>query len=323
MVKALAHIGGYSDYIDAGLAHYFNDLQEKDGENIGRIHYKYVPWNTRTSAALEMFADAVRDDASVFDRYVEQAMLGFRWLEKERSKSSAIEGAIAGLLPPGIATDHHIGTAQQWTFADTGVLRGYEYFYELLKEKQSPYLVEVKTAYEAYLGILKDIFARFAKEQKDSEFLYLPRDPKNKPEIEASLNKDAFYYMFPNEALAMGLGGYGSVESEKVIYTYSCADQAKNGLVYPTYRSSTAVGRTWYTTWSEHSRFIYYKRSGNKEKCKELIDALLKYNVTKEFYQCERIDDHDAYLAPWMPNASANGRVLDMMFGYYGKRNLK
>ena len=88
------------------------------------------------------------------------------------------------------------------------------------------------------------------------------------------------------------------------------------------YRSATGTGRTWYTTWAEHVRYTYYKRSGNRQKCKELIDALLKYNVTTEYYQCERYDDHDAYMAPWMPNASANGRVLDMLFDYYGKRHV-
>ena len=207
-----------------------------------------MPWNTRTSAALKMFADAVKDDDAIFDRYIEQAMLGIRWLERERGKSSAIEGAVPGLLPPGIATNHHIGTAQQWTFADTGILRGYEYFFEILKQKESPYCAEVKAAYEEYFNILKSIFDHFAEEQKDSEFLYLPRDSKNDPEIEASLNKDAFYYMFPNKALAKGLGGYGSANSEKVIYAYSCADQYKNGLIYPAYRSTTGIGRTWYTT---------------------------------------------------------------------------
>jgi hypothetical protein len=130
-------------------------------------------------------------------------------------------------------------------------------------------------------------------------------------------------YMFPNEALALGLTGYGTPEAEKLIYTYSHGGQSRNGLLYPTYHSTTCAGRTWYTTWAEHSRYTYYKRSGNRLKCKELLDALLKYNVTTEYCQCERYDDHDAYIAPWMPNASANGRVLDMLFDYYGKRALR
>ena len=169
---------------------------------------------------------------------------------------------------------------------------------------------------------MKKIFDQIAKDQENSEFLYLPRDPKNNPEIEAVLNKDPFGYSKPNEALSIGLAGYGTKNAEKIIHTYSCGGQAKNGLIYPTYRSTSGIGRTWYTTWAEHSRYVYYKKSGNLDECKRLIDALLKYNVSTEYYQCERYDDHDAYTAPWMPNASANGRLLYMLFDYYGARDL-
>lgn len=322
MIKALSHIGGYSEYIEAGLSHYFDDLQEKEGENAGRIFYQFVPWNSRTAAGLEMFFDAVRCDDKLYDKYIESAMLAFRWMEKERSKTANMPGMTPGLFPPGIATDSHFSDAQQWTFSDTAMLRGYKSLIEVLKLKNSIYLKEVQTAYDDYFSAMKRVFDEIADTQKDSEFLYLPRDSKNNPEIEAALNQDPFYYMFPNEALAVGLAGYGTKNAEKVIYTYSYGGQTQNGLIYPVYRSVAGTGRTWYTTWAEHSRYIYYKFSGNREKCKELIDALLKYNVTTEFYQCERYDDHDAYIAPWMPNASANGRLLDMLFDYYGKRRL-
>lgn len=322
MVKALAHIGGYSEYIDAGLSHYFCDMQEKEGENAGRIFNKFVPWNSRVAAALEMFADSSTSDEAFFEKYIENAMLSFRWMEKERSKSSENPEFVAGLFPPGIATDSHFSTAQQWTFSDTAMLRGYKSLINILKLKKSPYLEEVSLAYEDYFGVMKGIFDKFDREQQDSEFLYLPRDPKNNPEIEEALNQDPFYYMFPNQALASGIAGYGTRAAEKVIHTYSYGGQSRNGLVYPVYRSVSGTGRTWYTSWAEHDRYIYYKHSGNREKCKELIDTLLKYNVTTEFYQCERYDDHDAYIAPWMPNASANGRLLDMLFDYYGKKEL-
>jgi hypothetical protein len=69
--------------------------------------------------------------------------------------------------------------------------------------------------------------------------------------------------------------------------------------------------------WSEHSRYTYYKHAGNRAECKKLLEALLRYNVTTEYYQCERYDDHDAYIAPWMPNASANGRLLMMLTDWY------
>lgn len=323
MVKALSLIGGYENYIDAGLSHYFGELQEKEGANTGRIFYEYVTWNSRTAAALEMFADASRSNSVFFDRYLESAMAAFRWMERERSSSQEIEGAIPHIFPPGRATDSPFTHAQQWTFADTAMLRGYRHFSEILTEKNSPYAKEVAKAYADYFGAMRRLFEKFAQEQRDSEFLYLPRDAHNDPETELGLDKDYFHYLFPSEALGAGIAGYGTPEAEKLIHTYTRGGQSVNGLVCPLYRSTSGTGRTWYTSWSEHSRYLYYKECGNRQKCKELLDTLLKYNVSREFYQAERYDDHDAYLAPWMPNASANGRVLDMLFDYYGKRKIE
>jgi hypothetical protein len=322
IVKALALIGGYSEYIEEGLSHYFDVMQEKEGENIGRIHYKFVPWNSRTGASLEMFAAAVRSDESFYEKYINQAMLAFRWMERERAKSSMVDGMYKGIFPAGVATDNPTAAQQQWSFADACNLRAIEEFKDLLEEKNSEFFPEVQSAYNDYFSVMKGIFDKFATEQKDSEYLYLPRDPRNTMEEDAKAFKDPFRYHHINEILSIGITGYGTENAEKLIRTYSSGNQSKNGLVYPTYRSTTGVGRTWYTTWSERERFTYYLRSGNLVECKKLIDALLKYNVTTEYYQPERYDDHNAYIAPWMPNGSANGRLLLMLFSYYGAKTL-
>ena len=323
IILALSHIGGYSSYIDRALSYYFDVLQEKEGENRGRIFYNHVPWNSRAAAALEMLSYASDDDESFFNKYADDAIEAFRWMERERAKSAHIEGAVAGIFPPGVATDNSYGKAQQWTFADTAMLRGYKLFSELLCKKGDPRYPEVKAAYDDYFGVMKAIFDGFADEQRDSDTLIIPRDPKNDPELEAGLNTDSFFYMFPNSLLSSGIAGYGTSEANKIIYTYSRDGQTKNGLIYPAYASTTGTGRTWYTTWAEHDRFRYYENSGESEKCRELLEALLRYNVTTEFYQCERYDDHNAYIAPWMPNASANGRLLDMLFSYHGAKKIR
>jgi hypothetical protein len=185
-------------------------------------------------------------------------------------------------MPPGICTDHHIGKAQQWTFADTNAIRGYADFCELLKERGHEYGETVEAAYLDYLSVLQGIFKKYASDQRDSEFLYLPRDPQNVPEIEAELNKDPFFYMFPNDLLSVGGAGYGTPDAEKLIYTYSHGGQSKNGLIEPCYRSTTGVGRTWYTTWSEIRRFEYYVKSGNRTEQKKIIDAL-NFSSTARF----------------------------------------
>ena len=322
MVRALCHIGGYEDYVDAGLAHYFGELQQKDGEDKGRIFYTHVPWNTRTSTALSMFAAAARCNSALFDKYLDSAMLAFGYCERERAKSKSIEGIIPGLMPPGICSDHHISKAQQWMGTDCGTLSCYSEFVSLLKAYNSKYLKETEEAYLEYFSVVKGIFEKFATEQRDSQFLYLPRDPKNIPEIEAELNKDPFGYVYPYVILEVGAAGYGTSDAEKLLHTYSHGGQSKNCLIWPCYRSTTGTGRTWYTTSAELHLFRYYEKIGNKTEQKKLIDALLKYNVTTEYLQPERIDDHNAYIAPWMPNASGNGRLLQMLFAYYGAKKI-
>lgn len=320
MIRALALAGGYSSYIDAGLAHYFGELQQKDGEDTGRVFYPEVPWNTRTSVSLSMLAAAAECDPTLFDKYIDSALLAFEYCERERAKSKGIEGIIPGLMPPGICSDNHISKAQQWMGTDCGTLRTYYDFINLLKSHNSKHLKRVEEAYLDYFSVVKGVFEKFAENQQDSEFLYLPRDPKNIPEIEAELNKDPFAYVYPYTLLESGVAGYGTPDAEKLRYTYSHGGQSRNGLIWPCYRSTVGTGRTWYTTSAELHLFNYYEKYGNRAEQKKLIDALLKYNVTTEYLQPERMDDHNAYIAPWMPNASGNGRLLQMLFLYYGKK---
>ena len=101
VIRALSLTGGYQDYIDRALSHLFFDLQEKEGENKGRIHYDRVPWNSRSAAALEMLDSALYDNTDLYEKYIDNAMQAFFWMERERARSNDIEGAIAGLFPPG------------------------------------------------------------------------------------------------------------------------------------------------------------------------------------------------------------------------------
>ena len=160
------------------------------------------------------------------------------------------------------------------------------------------------------------------EEQKDAPHFRLPRTAQNDPVLEEALDKDPFRYLFPNALLRSGVAGFGTPAAERIIEGVSYGGQCKNGLICPVYRSTTGVGRTWYTSAGEYGRIFYHLASGERERAKKLIDAQLRYNVTTEYYQGERYDDHNAYVVPWMPNASANGRLLMVLFDYYGSRSL-
>jgi hypothetical protein len=41
--------------------------------------------------------------------------------------------------------------------------------------------------------------------------------------------------------------------------------------------------------------------------------------MTSEYYMIERYHENDPYFCPWSPNASANGRLINMLLDYYGE----
>ena len=322
VLQSLAKIGGFSKYLDKALDESFNRLQEKDGENAGRIFEPTVPWNSRTASVLETFAAAVLSERCFYEKYIQSAMMAFRYIERERAKTADGAHGVRGLVPAGINTDSCHKDAQEWAFADAMNLLGYKAMLEMAKAVDSEYLLEIQAAYDDYLTVSRNLLEEIAKGQKGSGKLFVPRDPKNDV-FEEDYSVDFFGYSIPYHLLAAGVAGYGTENAELIIKTYTENGQSKNGLIYPVYRSTSGAGRSWYTSWGEFLLFSYYKECGNKEKQKQLLEGQLKYNVTNEYYQAERYDDHDAYNAPWLPNASANGRLLLMLFSYYGVRKLR
>ena len=59
--------------------------------------------------------------------------------------------------------------------------------------------------------------------------------------------------------------------------------------------------------------YRYFGIINKPQEQKKIFDAILKYAVSNEFYITERYDDHMGTISNWMPNASANGRVLMMI----------
>ena len=56
-----------------------------------------------------------------------------------------------------------------------------------------------------------------------------------------------------------------------------------------------------------------YAENGEYDKARETLEALIKWGATPEYYLLERYADNDPYWVPWMPNASGNGRLLNML----------
>jgi len=69
----------------------------------------------------------------------------------------------------------------------------------------------------------------------------------------------------------------------------------------------------WYTTNSDYDWFLTFKRLGRRTEAEDIVRCQIAYSMTDEYYMLERYADNDPYYVPWSPNASGNGRLLNML----------
>ena len=315
LINALAKIGGYEDYLASAVSAYFDKMQIKEGEDAGKI---IVPcdyqWATNPGSVLESFAYASRNDDKLFNKHIDDAMVTYRWVEKQRAKTYDMDGVVKGLFPPALSSDFGNAGQQIWGHTDCWMLQGIKEFVEVLKEKNSPYYEEVKKGYDEYYKILSDVLDKITDTQKDNDKIYLPHDAKNDPELEKELNK-VYVSMSLKIAnyLYQGFGGFGSEVQQKVFKAHFPPKTNKNGLYSSVYTSTSGVGQTWYITFTEYTLYCYFGIIGNKKEQKRIFNALMKYTLTNEYHLTERYDPYKGTIVPWLPNASANGRLLVMI----------
>lgn len=324
LLVALSKTGGYEDYLQRAFATYFDVLQVKEGENAGQVVNFGIPWASITGAVLEAFSVAAKTDASLYDRYIENATLAFRWIERERRKTYGDMNAVKGLFPPATSCDYGKDDSQIWGYTDCWLLESYEAFADLLKQKNSEDYFEVHNAYLEYYKSVQAVFDSVAREQEGEGKLELPYDASNVAEKETELDGCYFglgkQHMVAN-VLWKGFAGYGTETAKRIYATYYSEKSCRSGLHHACYASGTGVGKTWYTSFADYDLYRYFGKCGDVKKQKEILDGQLKYGVSNEYYLSERYDDHDAFIAPWCPNASANGRLLLMLFDYYGAKS--
>jgi len=247
-------------------------------------------------------------------------MLSFRWVQRQRAKTYNMDGVVKGLFPPAVSSDFGGANYQIWGHTDCWMLQGLKVFMELLEKKNSPYYEEVKKGYDEYYQLLSRELAKITDAQKDNDKIFLPHDIKNEPELEKELNKVYISISLKiANYLVQGFGGYGSDIQKKVFKAHFPPKTNKNGLYSSVYASTSGVGQTWYVTFTEYTLYRYFGILGEKKEQKKILDALLKYTVSNEFYITERYDDHMGTICNWTPNASACGRVLMMLMDFYGK----
>ena len=52
---------------------------------------------------------------------------------------------------------------------------------------------------------------------------------------------------------------------------------------------------------------------GDLERCKEIVRDSVRFAMSDEYYMLERYHESNVWYSPWSPNASCNGRLINML----------
>ena len=321
VLDVLPLIGDFDAYVEPAIDTYFNVFWTQTGE--------VVPfgiwWAMQTGNVLFSFSKyAVERDAAYFAKYREKAVKSFQWMRATRASTVAAGNIVAGLFPPLSSCDDDL-VFQNWNITDTSNIIALQAFLEACKHFDDPITPEVAAELEDYVGVMRKYWNLRVEENKDSDELppyYAPIGDNTPYEKSFLFNamtwsainvvdapvEDCEKFLRYLERRRLQVGGLYNKMPENLGPTGSMK-HSYNGV-----RKSVV----WYTSTAEFPFFAYFMRHGMLKRCEEIIRDQIRFSMTDECYMVERFHEDNPWFIPWSPNASANGRLLTMLLGYYG-----
>lgn len=303
---------------------FFLKHQEKKGTEKGRFNSYLAPqWENITGAVLFGLSKHIlaMGNETCFS-FWRQAMLdGLDWINKRRSKSEN------GLFPAGRPHDWGL-TVQAWCITDAVNIMGIKGMLEVFSYFKDPAAKNVKKQLDDYRDSLIKILKEIVKKQKNRDEIFIP----NYLNVPESYPPSGPYFADgPTMLIRAGIIDPESDIFEKVERYFKNRGWMKNGLTglmtdglfRGNYASDPWAGHTWYVSFSDFCWFEGWMKRGEKDKAMETLWAQIRYGMSKHYYMLERFADNDPAFCPWQPNASANGRLIQMLFEFFGKSKLK
>ena len=310
-LEALGRIGDFSEELEAVFHTYFNELQQSSGEvkNLGE------DWASVTACCLYSLATYClqKGDADYWKAYREQALQAFRWVEAQRCSSAAIPGAEAGLMPPLRGNDWQ-DVFQHWTFTDCLTLSAYRALLRAADAFSDPAAQEIRDAFHDYQGVVLSVLERVPGFAGNKPFR-IPLLPNRDDRAVLDLFHPYINHMLPVLQLHELLP---ETVFERVKTWAESVGLVENGLrcKMPGQDGNTHV---FYTTAPDYDWFFLHLLYGQRKEAEEIVESSIRYSMTEEYYMTERYDSDDPYFVPWSPNASASGRLINMMLDLCGE----
>lgn len=321
MLMGMDRIGDFFSYTERAYDLFFDTLYEKEGENKGALKTLNgsIPWGGITGAGLKGLAFHLirRGDKAAFDKYKERMYESFCWIQKMRY-SDRPEGCFAGIMPPMQACDWPT-VVQNWTKTDMWMLEGYEELVNCFGYFGDERAKEIKAAFDEYKSIMREMVAQVESTLEDPDEMMLCGVAG---ELLTDPTTDTVCVGDDVRFAVQGIIAHDGEEMRKIKNYYKNRGMTENGL-YGMMHATAGTNVAWlgyvrYTSTASLRWVLHYLAIGDREKAWEVIKGELKFGMTKEYYMLERYASNDPYFVPWLPNASANGRLLTMLCEYFG-----
>ena len=331
VLTALSRIGEFDDYIEETIDLYFTKFREESGEMVPLgIH-----WAMATGTVLRSFGEYAQvRGKEYYDKYRDLAMGSFEWMRDTRKKASydgavtaaesnKIEGSylcVDGLFPPMSACDDPL-VFQAWLTTDCNNVMGLDEFAKAAETYGDPRAAEVRAETEEYRGVIAGAWENIKKMQGDGEELYVTYTPAGDNEEVTRRYHFSPSMGFLMDALRMSpedylrvrkyyesrglmIGGLYSKMPDKDPSIpgnlLSVVDEAGHSLI-------------WYVCAQEYGWFRNLLAHGDRERCCEIVRDAWKFAMSDDYYMLERYHESNVWYSPWSPNASCNGRFINML----------
>lgn len=323
-LMALDRLGDFYEYTEKAYDTFFFTMQVKEGEHAGAVqNLSGFAWGSITGASCWGCSRHLlfRDDAAVFEKFKEPLFAAFSWMERQREKTRDGQYKGVGIFPPMKSSDWP-GEFQSWTLTDAFNLIGYEWLAKAFAHFGDPRAAAIRAAYDNYMACMKAILHDLTEESIVGDEMRLTFDLG----VEMT---DPPYGSYSTDGPGMLIRAKviePCSREAKLIEQYyrnrglmknGLTGQMNDGLIFQGHNADPWAGHTWYTSFSDIYWFYNWLEGGERDKAWETLSAQWKYSMSKEYYMLERYADNDPYWTPWMPNASANGRLLMMMADWF------
>ncbi|MCE5259161.1 MAG: hypothetical protein LLG44_08905 [Chloroflexi bacterium] len=307
---------------------FFRQRQIVDGEEAGRFMGANSPhWQNETGGVLFGLGAHLlyQHNPQVLQEWRGPILAAVAYIERLRSQTRDDPDALGyGLLPAGIGHDWQL-KGQYWCFSDGIMYMGLQAVAEAFAALDDPDAPRLLAIASDYCACLKRTLSLLTIGQASREDIYLPNilgmaesyPPTGPYAGDGPSNLIRAGIIEPNSAL------FGRLERfwrRLGWMQHGLTDPMTECLMTQGYFADPWAGYTWYVSSSDLQWFKGWLARGEREKAAETLYAQMRYGMSKEYYMLERYAANDPTFCPWQPNASANGRLIEMLFDFYGER---